>query len=85
MGPSSATLTGRTWKRYDSRFDRTLAAHSISPLHLVAASGVTRATIVNIRKGNAPSMATVATIVRVLRRHGYPVRASDIVDVGEES
>lgn len=71
-------------KRFATRFDRFLALRGINPTCLAAAVPTTRQTIYKKRSGAETfTIRQIERVVRTLRRLGYDVRASYIVDVGE--
>ncbi|HEV7765273.1 MAG TPA: hypothetical protein VGQ76_09745 [Thermoanaerobaculia bacterium] len=72
-------------KRFATRFDRFLALRGINPTCLAAAIPTTRQTIYKKRSGaESFTIRQIERVVRTLRRMGYDVRASYIVDVGED-
>jgi hypothetical protein len=77
------TPLDETLETYDIAIDR-LADASHHVLSADDDDGVSRQTILAIRKGASPNVRVVARLVRTLRRCGYPVTASDIADVGED-
>jgi hypothetical protein len=86
LGPrheSSYKSPGR--KQYDTRFDRWLLRENVLPVDLARASGLSRQTIFKKRAGTETfGVGILAKLVRGMRRLGRDVRASDLVDVGED-
>jgi hypothetical protein len=72
-------------KQYNTRFDRCLLREDLLPVDLARASGLSRQTVFKKRAGvETFSIVGLAKLVRGMRRLGRDVRASDLVDVGED-
>lgn len=87
LGPGNAFREPmrRGGRAFGTRLDQLIRKHRIRPLRLAEESGLNRQLLLRHRIN--PSMmrtSTLAKIVRAFRRNGIDVRASDVVDVGEE-
>jgi hypothetical protein len=70
---------------FGTRFDRCLVREGVLPIDLARASRLSRQSVFKKRKGTeAFSRPILAKLVRGMRRLGRDVRASDLVDVGED-
>lgn len=77
----SSTLRGF----YNTRFDRCLLREDVAPVDLARECGVTRQQVFKVRsRAAAFSRPGLERVVRGMRRMGRDVRASDLVDVGED-
>jgi DNA-binding phage protein len=71
-------------KRFPTRFDSLLWRLGVSPNGLARKAGLARQQLWLIRAQSSPGVETIRRIVVTLRRMGFPVRADDVVDVGED-
>lgn len=72
-------------RQFDTRLDRTMRDHNIVHDSLAAEAEMSRQLLLRYRTGRtAMRVASLARIVRALRRNGIDVRAADIADVGED-
>ncbi|MDP9192358.1 MAG: hypothetical protein M3P06_11725 [Acidobacteriota bacterium] len=72
-------------KAFKTRFDQCLLREDVSPVDLARECGLSRQQVFKTRSGAASfSRPGLEKIVRGMRRLGRDVRASDIVDVGED-
>ena len=75
----------RKYKQPKTRLEALLIREHVRPEHLAAAAPLSRTFLHRLRKKKATMMVTtLARIVRALRRMGRDVKASDVVDVGED-
>jgi hypothetical protein len=72
-------------KAYDTRFDRYLVREDVLTVDLARECGLSRQQVSRNRSGAAAfSRPGLEKVVRGLRRLGRDVRASDLVDVGDD-
>jgi hypothetical protein len=72
-------------KVYNTRFDQYLLREDVLPMDLARESGLSRQQVFKTRSGAAAFSRTVLSkLIRGMRRLGRDVRASDLVDVGED-
>ena len=72
-------------KAYMTRFDEYLLREDVSPVDLARECGLSRQQVFKTRSGAAAfSRPGLEKVVRGMRRLGRDVRASDLVDVGED-
>ena len=69
---------------YDSRLDSLMTRLGVGPAALAQAAQTSRMQIHSTRRGVPPLVSTIRRIVIAFRHMGYDVKASEIVDVGEE-
>lgn len=71
-------------KHYNTRLDRLIRRLGVRPAALAREGGISRQALRRLRMRSGVSVvSTVRVIVSALRRMGHPVKASNIVDTGE--
>lgn len=72
-------------KDYGTPFDRLLHRLDVPLTQLATEAGISRKTLRTLRmKSGISVLSTIRDLVGALRRMGYPVKASDLIDTGEE-